>query len=563
MSFSLDAVRRYGPPLEQRVNELGKLIAKNLSDNNPIETDDIVGLGDSDHSIVKRYDNLNFAKKFDSSLIGTTGPLLTFEPDYSKLVAWFRFSNLGWDLTDYAGLGLKAEIFGEPCMDEGVDLGFYGGARKSVAHSTDNTISYKIPDNSLIRILGKSTGHSLFVRGRFDSLAQEDARDITLYEKYDDSNNAISLRVDPTGLVKYFVRRGGTDYQKIMQDYSVNFDGTNDSIACGSDTALWGHPALSKFSFSFWIRRDTLFDANFRDLINHNWGGNNSFTCYFSNANNNIALEIVNIWSTRIGSCSNNRTSAINTWYHVSGVYDSTLSSQRVKLYVDGVNGTSVDTTAGIALNSNTAFTLGGGASDFDGRMRDFRWWTNYALTQEDVDNLRLYGWTWVAPDYWLPLNEGTGTTSTDIISGSKVGTLTNGPTWQTETLGNLVTGVDYDIGVSYANSGNAQKLYVNGKPYALLNLVEVSGIDDEVVDGVIWSSNSQESGHVTGRPMDWRWYDEKIVTSRGFANLWTNKISISNIRFGEVAVVDGCIMPRLPIGDSFTGTSFTTTSFT
>src|SRR6186997_701927 len=102
MSFSLDAVRRYGPPLEQRVNELGRLIAKNLSDNNPIETDDIVGLGDSDHSIVKRYDNLNFAKKFDTSVIGTTGPLVVFEPDYSKLTAWFRFSNLGWDLNDYA-----------------------------------------------------------------------------------------------------------------------------------------------------------------------------------------------------------------------------------------------------------------------------------------------------------------------------------------------------------------------------------------------------------------------------------------------------------------------------
>jgi len=348
MSFSLDAVRKYGPPLEQRVNELGKLIAKNLSDNNPIETDDIVGLGDSDHSIVKYYDELNYANKFDTSIIGTTGPKVVFEPDYSKLTFWARFSNLGWDLTDHAGLGLKAEIFGEPCLDEGIALGFYGSTNtKTPCHAADPsaTISYKIPDNPLIQVIGKTIGHSIFGRFNLASLVQDGARDSTFYEKYDDASNAVSLRVDPTGVIKYFVKRAGVDY-------------------------------FSK--------------------------------------------------------------------------------------------------------------------------------------------------------------------TTTPVIT----------------------VGVDTDLVVTYANSGNAKTIYVNDITKTFTTLVEVAGWDDEIIDGVIWASNSQEVGHVNGKPMDFRWYDEKILSSTHAHNLFTNKISISSAVFGEVAVVDGCIMPRLPMGDSFTATSFTTPSF-
>jgi hypothetical protein len=348
MSFSLDAVRRYGPPLEQRVNELGKLIAKNAADNNPIETDDIVGLGDSDHSLVKYYDELNGAAKFDTSIIGTTGPKVVFEPDYSKLTAWLRFSNLGWELTDYAGLGNVAEIFGEPCLDEGVDLGFFGGPSRSVAHAADSTgtISYKIPDSPMIQIAGNVVGHSFFIRFNLTSLAQNGGRDATLYEKYDNEDNFVSIRVDPNGAVKYFVRKIGVDYFKKT---------ANSVITVNTDIDL-------------------------------------------------------------------------------------------------------------IVLNSATT---------------------------------------------------------------------------------------------------NSQLCYVNAVAKTLTTFVEVAGLDDEIVDGIIWANNSQTAGFVNGKPMDFRHFKELKLTQTHATNLFTNKISISSAAFGEVAVVDGCIMPRYPIGDSFTSTSFDVDSFT
>jgi hypothetical protein len=210
MSFSLDAVRKYGPPLEQKVNELSKQLAKVQSENNQIETDDLVGFSDTGNSLVRYSDRLHFVKSFDGAL----APKLVFEPDYDTLVVWLKFNHLGYYLDDYSGFDNKAEIFGEPCMTSGVDLGFYGGPMKSPAHETDETgtIFYVIPDTPKIEIADKTIGHSIFIRFNLMSLMQYMGQDVTLYEKYDDGSNHVSVRVDPNGAVKYFVRRADVNY---------------------------------------------------------------------------------------------------------------------------------------------------------------------------------------------------------------------------------------------------------------------------------------------------------------------------------------------------------------
>jgi hypothetical protein len=350
VSFSLAAVRKYGPPLEQKVNELSQQLAKVQSENQEIETDDVVGFSDSDHSLIRYYDKLHFHKKFDTSVIGIVGPKVVFEPDYDKLVCWLRFSNLGWYLEDYSGFENRAEIFGEPCMTSGVDLGFYGGPMKSLAHETDNTgtISYRlaIDEFQTQQILEKTIGKSIFIRFNLASLAQQNSRDCTLYEKYDDIDNSISVRVDPTGVVKVFVRQAGVDY--------------------------------------------------------------------FSKT-----------------------------------------------------------TVPVITINT------------------------------------------------------------------------------------------DIDLMVTYNVTGNVRAIIVNGVSKAITTLVEVAGWDIGYKRAVIFACSLQDKGHCQGKPMDFRIYNEKVCTTAHALNLFTNKISISAAAFGEVAVVDGCIMPRFPIVPSFDVDSFSPTSFT
>ena len=344
MSFSLDAVRKYGPPLEQRVNELSKQLAKAMSETNKIETDDVVGLGDSDHSLVKYYDELNFAKTFDTSIIGTTGPKLVFEPDYDKLTLWLKYNHLGWDLTDYSGFNNNAEIFGSPCLTSGIDVGYLGGSKQSVAHDAGEEIYYEVPDNTTIQVTGISTGISFFDRVKFKSFTTQNGADRVLMWKIDDvsANNGFYMKVMDTGKLRFYIKRAGTEYK----------------VETVTPLSL-----------------DTAYDLGFT--------------------------------------------------YTVAG--------NLMKVYVDGIEQTY---TSPAAL------------------------------------------------------------------------------TWPDSTLNMVINRRTTDIGC-----GDTDR-------------------------------------------MDTRVYREKVLSQTHFANLFTNKISISTALFGEVAVTDGSIMPRLPMGDSFTSTSFTTTSF-
>jgi len=79
---------------------------------------------------------------------------------------------------------------------------------------------------------------------------------------------------------------------------------------------------------------------------------------------------------------------------------------------------------------------LAGGGSDFQGNMRDFRWWTTKALTQTEITDVYNNSVNAPLPDYWLKMVEGIGN-PVDRISGTKIGTLTNGAFWITDEVGN------------------------------------------------------------------------------------------------------------------------------
>lgn len=215
---------------------------------------------------------------------------------------------------------------------------------------------------------------------------------------------------------------------------SLFFDGSNDYVNCGNDASLWSQ-SLTKFSFSFWIFPTAGWDGNGRRVVAHNSGSTaQAFSCLISDTvSNRIQFRIRNAANTAIDSI--NDTLQLNQWNHIVCVYDNSLGSANLKIYVNGVVGTNANLTE--AINLSTALILADSSNDFAGYMKDFRWWTTKALSTSEIDDIFNNRSSAPVPDYWLLLEEGSGN-PLDAISKTKTGTLQNGATWQT-TIGTKV----------------------------------------------------------------------------------------------------------------------------
>ena len=210
---------------------------------------------------------------------------------------------------------------------------------------------------------------------------------------------------------------------------SVQFDGSNDFIDLTNDASLWSQ-SLTQFSFSFWAYPTTNSGGITRDVVNHGTGASNGFRCI--QFNNDMA------WKINFGAGESNvfgNYGTINTWSHFVCTYDSTLGSNQQKIYRNGTLLAQGESGHG-AINLSTAAQLAGGGSDFQGNMRDFRWWTTKALTQTEITDVYNNSVNAPLPDYWLKMVEGIGN-PVDRISGTKIGTLTNGAFWITDEVGN------------------------------------------------------------------------------------------------------------------------------
>jgi concanavalin A-like lectin/glucanase superfamily protein len=244
---------------------------------------------------------------------------------------------------------------------------------------------------------------------------------------------------------------------------TIQFDGSNDYLDMGAQTSLWSQ-SLSKFSVSMWVNASsvsgdyrTFFSA--RELL----GGDASTSAFFTDDVGGgwyIGFDVTSDdYATNFRSLRSTNQININTWYHVLGVFDLSLSNpNRLKLYVDGVlqsNGFDGGTqSVPIDLNSDAPAWLGkfdaADVTPLHGNMRDFRFWYNRALTPTEVIDVYTDDDDAPTPDYWLPMNEGNGN-PIDIIQ-AKTTTLTNGATWAKVPIAPSISGaISLNIG---SNSG-------------------------------------------------------------------------------------------------------------
>jgi len=108
-------------------------------------------------------------------------------------------------------------------VDGTIDLGIHNYGVKSLARRMNRPTSdfvnlewMQVPDTSDLQITGLAVGISIFARVRFNSLAQQDSRSPTIFEKIDDStpNNAYMLQAKDDGRLVFIVKRAGVTYAK-------------------------------------------------------------------------------------------------------------------------------------------------------------------------------------------------------------------------------------------------------------------------------------------------------------------------------------------------------------
>lgn len=119
----------------------------------------------------------------------------------------------------------------------------------------------------------------------------------------------------------------------------------------------------------------------------------------------------------------------------------------------------------------------------------------------------------------------------------------------------------DYIFVFTYAVSGNVSKIYINGVDTTTTTSSE--GWNGSTTTAFIGISGNDTNGWFNPNFIqDFRIYRERVLTQQQVTNLQTNKVSITQFPFGQGAISDHCICPLLET-ESFTDTSFTTTSYT
>ena len=213
---------------------------------------------------------------------------------------------------------------------------------------------------------------------------------------------------------------------------SIYCDGVDEYVDCTNDATLWS-TTLTKFSFTIWIFPTAAGDGTDRYVVNHGGASNHAFRLIIDASDpTKIRFQIKNLAGSNLFAESSGLK--LNQWNFVACVYDNSLGSQNIKIYIDNVLGA---TTASLTESPNLSATLRlseNAGNTYKGYMKDFRFFKTKALSTSQIDDIYQGEDDSVTADYWLIMDENTGN-AVDEKSGTKVGTLTNGAEWRTAQL--------------------------------------------------------------------------------------------------------------------------------
>lgn len=281
---------------------------------------------------------------------------------------------------------------------------------------------------------------------------------------------------------------GFTAFTGFSQTNALKFDGsTTSSSADHVATPYVGIPDSSARTVEMWIKRGSILSTQ---GIFCEWGvavtsATPRFT--FKVQNNHLRVETGGAANALEGTTYLGSTS---TWYHVAVVVDPTLTTDRVKIYLNG----NLETSGYIAVNTDTTSaaplhigTRWNGVGGFNGAIDEFRVW-NVARTQAEIQANMNTELCTLPPSLvsYFRFNEGIAagnntsiTTVLDEVNPGAVNTLLNFT--MTGTSSNFVQGTiqsaedmtiipvtsctDYtwtENNTTYATSGQYDVVYTN-----------------------------------------------------------------------------------------------------
>ncbi|RIK65961.1 MAG: hypothetical protein DCC65_10990 [Planctomycetota bacterium] len=237
-------------------------------------------------------------------------------------------------------------------------------------------------------------------------------------------------------------------------DAALTFDGTNDYVTMGTASTL----NTTTFTLECWFRRtgtgigNTTGGSGIASLVPlitkgaPEADGSNLDANYIfgiNTAGNVLAADFEDMATGLNHPVSGTTPVVLNTWYHAAAAYDGTTW----RLYLNG----SLEATlvvgsfsprsdsiqhAGLgAMLTSTGTRLGA----FAGQLDEVRIW-NFARTQVDIQadmNKEIPSAAGLI-GRWA-LDEGSGTSAADSTTPAENGTLTNGPTWTTTGIVQLI----------------------------------------------------------------------------------------------------------------------------
>jgi len=246
--------------------------------------------------------------------------------------------------------------------------------------------------------------------------------------------NITSQQLKGQGILNSFeISTGGA----FPNQYSVEFDGTDDSVNMGNASELnFNHN--NAFTLSAWVKRDSLGSAVIIDKMETS-GNRTGFQLAFVSDNKiRIYHRRQNQTYNRIQRSTDDTFTSTTEWYHIVSTYDGSRANTGLKIYVNGSEAASTGTNsmqAG-AWTNNADFKVG---RTTDGHIDEVSVY-NSELSATDVATIYNGGLpgdvTSLNPVGWWRMGDndsGTGTTVTDQGSGGNDGSLTNDAVFTTD----------------------------------------------------------------------------------------------------------------------------------
>jgi len=237
----------------------------------------------------------------------------------------------------------------------------------------------------------------------------------------------------PSRLVS--VLGGGAGFEN---NYSLEFDGTDDYVECGTNSSLQITAALT---ISCWFNTDNTDDR--QGLVVYSNGGSGPYILTYGVTNGKIEF-----WQTGSGvNAVSDSTLAADTWHHVVVTREGSSGDWDIKIYLDGsLDSTTEAVSVDASINGTCVIGRLGSHSGYyyDGHIDEVGIW-NAVLDADNVaaiynsnspmdlsGNSGNYDKSSNLQGYWR-FEEGSGTSATDRSTNSNTGTLTNGTAYSTD----------------------------------------------------------------------------------------------------------------------------------